>query len=149
MVSQGGRVRTWEVTSLNVSQKTVAAHLVSKLRLDQWLLGDGNYDAGWLYDPVDHQGCPWLTPLPDNAGKGHRRQSAARLRAVELWQSGEAKPVFKERTAIERCFGNQSSFGGGLAPLPAWVRTLPRVQRWVLGKLIIYHARMRIRQTAA
>ncbi len=149
LVSQDGRVRAWEVTPLNVSEKTVARHLVSRVRLDQWLLGDGNYDAGWLYDLVDQQGCQMLTPVPKNAGKGHRRQSAARLRAVALWQSGEAPIVFKERTAIERCFGNQSSFGGGLAPLPAWVRTLPRVQRWVLGKLIIYHARMRIRRTAA
>lgn len=149
LISQDGRVRAWEVTPLNVSEKGVAGRLVTRVRLEQWLLGDGNYDAGWLYDLVDQQGCQLLTPLPDNAGQGHRRQSTPRLRAVELWQSGEAPIVFKERTAIERCFGNQSSFGGGLAPLPAWVRTLPRVQRWVLGKLIIYHARMRIRRTAA
>ncbi len=148
LVSQDARVRAWEVTSLNVSEKRVAMRLVPKVTLGDWLLGDGNYDKGSLYDLVAEQGCQLLTPLPRNAGRGHRRKSPARLRAAELWCSGVARPIHRQRGGVERCFGNQSSFGGGLAPLPAWVRTLPRVRNWVVGKLIIYHARLQIRRAA-
>ena len=148
IASQDARVRAWEVTSLNVSEKRVAMRLVPKVTLAEWLLGDGNYDKGSLYNLAAEQGCQLLTPLPRNAGRGHRRQSQARLRAAELWRSGAAGPIHRERAGVERCFGNQSSFGGGLAPLPAWVRTLPRVRNWVVGKLIIYHARLQIRRAA-
>jgi hypothetical protein len=41
------------------------------------------------------------------------------------------------RSDIERRLGNLCCFGGGLAPLPAWVRTPHRVARWVAAKLII------------
>jgi len=37
----------------------------------------------------------------------------------------------------------------GLAPLPAWVRRLERVERWITAKVIIYHARLLVRETAA
>ncbi len=149
IVSQDSRVKAWELAPLNVSEKRVSLTLISRLTLGEWLLGDGNYDKGALYDLVAQQGCQLLTPLPDNAGGGHRRQSPARLRAAELWRSGAAQHVFRHRLGVERCFGNQSSFGGGLAPLPAWVRTLSRVRNWVLGKLIIYHARLHLRRPAA
>lgn len=146
IVSKDYRVRACRVTPLNVSEKRVAHMLVQNTTLNEWLLADGNYDVGSLYDLVARQGCQLLTPLPENAGCGHRRQSPARLRAVELWKSGVARTIHRQRSGVERTFGNQSSFGGGLAPLPAWVRTLPRVRNWVMGKLIIYHARLRVRR---
>lgn len=46
------------------------------------------------------------------------------------------------RGAIERDYGNATSFGGGLAPLPAWVRGLHRVRTWVWAKLLINAARI-------
>ena len=49
---------------------------------------------------------------------------------------------------MERAFANLSNFGGGLTHLPPWVRTLPRVTRWVTAKLIIYHARANVRNAA-
>jgi hypothetical protein len=40
----------------------------------------------------------------------------------------------RQRLAVERAFGNCTSFGGGLAP---WVRRLHRVRLWVQAKLLI------------
>ena len=36
---------------------------------------------------------------------------------------------------------------GGLAGLPAWVRGLERVRRWVGVKIIVYNARLKARET--
>lgn len=149
IVSEDLRVRAWCVTPLNVSEPKVAESLIPNTSLGTWLLADGNYDSSTLYDLAEKQGCQLLTPLPDNAGQGHHPQSVARLKAVELWRQGVAEPVYHLRSGVERCFGHQSSFGGGLAPLPAWVRTPQRVERWVTAKMIIYHARLRLRQAAA
>ena len=38
--------------------------------------------------------------------------------------------------------GNAGSFGGGLGPLPNWVRRLDRVTKWVWCKLLINAARI-------
>ncbi len=149
IVTADGRMGWWCVTPLNVSEKRVAKVLMRRAPLGRWLLGDGNYDAAPLYEEAASHGCQLLTPLPKNAGGGHRRISPARQRAIELWQSGAAQPIHRQRGAVERYFGNQSSFGGGLAPLPAWVRTLPRVRNWVRGKLILYHVRLLLRRHAA
>jgi len=149
IVTEDGRMGWWYVTPLNVSEIRVGKVLVRRAPLGVWLLGDGNYDAGALYDEADRRRCQLLTPLSENAGDGHRKLSPARQRAIELWRTGVAKPIHRQRGAVERFFENQSSFGGGLAPLPAWVRTLPRVRNWVRGKLIIYHARLMLRRQVA
>ena len=56
--------------------------------------------------------------------------------------------IMKTRDEVERIFSALTCFGGGLAPLPSWVRRLDRVQRWVTVKIIIYHARLFIRKAA-
>ncbi len=33
------------------------------------------------------------------------------------------------------------NFGGGLGPLPNWVRTPHRVAAWVQGKILVFSAR--------
>jgi hypothetical protein len=151
LATEDRRVPRWSVTALNVSEQTVAEALVEALPKDvalNLLLGDSNYDSGPLYDKVAERGGCLITPLPKNAGKGHRLQSPARLEAVGAWQ-GIAGYVYPDRWNVERCFAAQSSYGGGLAPLPAWVRTLPRVRRWIGAKLIIYHARLAHRRAVS
>jgi hypothetical protein len=39
--------------------------------------------------------------------------------------------------------------GGGLGPLPAWVRGLRRVTRWTGAKIILYNARIQVRKRMA
>ena len=132
---------------LNVNEMPVASELLRYQRADGLILADGEYDSGQLYERVDADGGQFLTPLPKNAGKGHRPQSWPRLRAAWAWK-GIAGYVYGRRRTAEQVFAHLSAFGGGLAPLPPWVRTLPRVRRWVGAKLIIYHARWNIRKEA-
>jgi hypothetical protein len=132
---------------LNVNEKRVAREMLRFRRAEELVLADAQYDATWLYDYVADDGGCLLTPLPLNAGKGHKVQSSARIHAAHAWR-GLAGYVYHKRAAIERFFAQQSAYGGGLAPLPPWVRRLDRVRRWVGAKLIIYHARWNIRKKA-
>ena len=143
-----GYVVAWRVTPLNVSEKTVAFELIEEARPQGWVLADGNYDAGALYDHTLARGAMLLTPLPKNAGGGHHPQSPVRRRAAKLWEHG-AEQLYRLRPTIERQFSQQSCYGGGLGPLPAWVRTLPRVRRWVGTKLMLYHVRLSLREAVA
>ena len=119
--------------------------LVADLRPSVLVLADSAYDTNKLYAKVASYNGQLLTAFQKRAsGKGHVRQSPARLAALEAWR-GIGGYVYRKRWEIERIFGNQSAFGGGLTPLPAWVRTLPRVTRWIGAKLIIYHVRLKLK----
>lgn len=139
-----GQIVDWRVTSLNVSEKVFAEELLQSAPPRTVVLADGYYDSSKLYDLASAKGARLFTPLPENACQGHRVQSQARLKALRIWERCGAT-LYKIRTAIERHFSAMSSFGGGLAPLPPWVRTLSRVTRWVAAKLVIYHARLLLR----
>ena len=52
-----------------------------------WLLADGNYDVGRLYDLACVHGAVMFTPLPKSVGGGHRPQSRMRLLAARLWET--------------------------------------------------------------
>lgn len=148
LATKDGRITHFRVEPLNVNEKKVARLLIGDARPKGLVLADGEYDAGALYDWVAEFGGQLFTPLPKNVGAGHRPQSQARLKAASLWRV-DGESLYRQRSAIERFFSQLSSFGGGLAPLPAWVRRLPRVRRWIATKLIIYHARLAIRNRAA
>ena len=133
----------WEVTPLNLAETTVAHRLIPQLSDGGYLLADGNYDSSELFDDAGQRGYQLLTPLPKgNAGKGHHYQSPSRLRSIAVMQSNFGCQLYSARSAIERTYGNATSFGGGLAPLPAWVRGLDRVRTWVWAKLLINAARI-------
>ncbi len=143
-----GRIPIWSVMPLNVNEKKVAAELVRYGVLSDLVLADANYDVGRLYDQFAEGGMQLITPLPRNVGGGHRPQSPSRLAAAQAWP-GMARYVHRERDTIERIFGVLSTTGGGLGHLPAWVRSLERVRRWVGTKLIIYHARLSLKRRVA
>jgi hypothetical protein len=148
LATKQGGIAAWRLTPLNRNDKPVARELIEEASPQGLVLADGSYDSGALYDHVLKHRALLLTPLPANVGGGHRPQSAARLLAARMWANG-AEDLYRERLGIERIFSQQSSFGGGLAPLPAWVRRLSRVRRWVAAKLILYHARLGLRKAAA
>lgn len=148
LANENQRFRDIRVTPLNVSEKTVARDLIDANRPAGLLLADRNYESGPLYDYAAARGTILMTPLKENTGKGHRTQSNARLFAIDLWRVG-GEALYNRRKAIERYFGQLSAFGGGLAPLPPWVRRLERVERWVIAKVTIYHARLLVREDAA
>lgn len=140
LLDEQGRVFAWRLTSMNVAEPTVAHELVDQLPPQSTLLADGNYDRAPLHERVAQGGATLLAKPRRNAGRGHRRQSPTRLANIARWNANDQEHT-RQRAAVDRAFGWQSSFGGGLAPLPAWVRTPARVHRWVAIKLTIYHMR--------
>jgi hypothetical protein len=117
-----------------------------------YLLGDALFDSNPLHEACSSRGLQLVAPRKrPGTGLGHGRggHSPARLRSIRLTESpapGDlpsagrapfARELYAMRTDIERRLGNLCSFGGGLAPLPAWVRTPRRVARWVAAKLVI------------
>jgi Transposase DDE domain len=148
ITTEDRRILCWSVEPLNVDERRVAVALIHEVRPCGWVLADGHYDSGALYDLVASYGGQLLTPVPAHAGRGHHRQSPARLAAIAAWQ-GLAGYLYRDRINIEQTFGHLTSCAGGLGPLPAWVRTLPRVRLWVGAKVILYHARLRLRRAVA
>lgn len=127
----------WNIGSMNVSEKEMAPELIRHTPSIGWLLGDSQYDSNELFDLAFDQGLQLLAPRRKKGRFGHRYLSPHRRFSVQLLE-GDAWPAFhSDRTNIERKFGNCTSFGGGLAPLPSWVRRLPRVTLWVQAKLLI------------
>lgn len=135
---------TWEVTPMNVSEKAVAQRLLPQLHGGGYLLADGNYDASYLYDLAFSQGYQLVAPhrKAKKPGSGGHYQSPHRLRGIELLHKDYGQQIYPARRQIERAFGNATSFGGGLGPLPAWVRGQNRVRTWVWAKLLINAARI-------
>src|SRR5215203_4387093 len=60
------------ITSLDVCEKRMAARLIGRVRGGGYLLGDGHYDASWLFDYCHHHChqlvCPRAKP---GTGEGH------------------------------------------------------------------------------
>jgi hypothetical protein len=135
---------TWETTPMNVSEKSVASCLIPQLHDGGYLLADGNYDASYLYDLAFEQGYQMIAPhrKAKNPGSGGHYQSPHRLRSIELLHHEYGQQLYRARKQIERDFGNATAFGGGLAPLPAWVRGQDRVRTWVWAKLLINAVRI-------
>jgi hypothetical protein len=137
----------WEVVPMNASEQRVGRRLLSKLTAESggYVLADSVYDVNPLHAAAAERGHQMLTPRkrPD-AGLGHRPHHPARLRSIELLEGPSpqfGRQLYALRASIERRFGRLTNFGGGLSPLPNWVRTLPRVRLWVGAKLLIDAAR--------
>jgi len=140
---RGSLPLTWRVDSLNISEESTAAKILPELRgSGGYVLGDSIYDVNRLYDIAADNGHQLVAPKKrPGTGLGHRRHSPARLRCLEILDSPFGRELYAGRTSIERNFGNIVNFGGGLAPLPSWVRRLTRVKLWVHAKLIIHALR--------
>jgi len=139
----------WTVRPMNQGETKIARELIMKLDGNGYLIGDGAYDKNHLYSLAGKKHVQLVTPqrIRNAKGLGHRRHSRHRLRAMDLIKRPFGQSLISGRTSIERMFGNLVTFGGGLKPLPHWVRTLFRVEMWVRAKMILYHLwRMRNEQ---
>jgi len=137
----------WEITPMNCAESTVAGELVTQLHGGGYLLADGNYDTNPLHDQSAERGYQLVAKdRRANAGKGHRPQSPFRRRGIELRNSFFGRELLTHRTEIERDFGHATNFGGGMCPLPNWVRRTRRVRTWVWCKLLINAARLLVNQ---
>jgi hypothetical protein len=143
------------ITTLNVCEKRMAARMLGRLTGVGYLLGDAHYDASWLFDYCHHHAhqlvCPRARP---GTGAGHHYVSPHRRRAIDMLEVPAAlnrfgAGLYDLRTGIERDFSQLVCFGGGLTTLPPWVRRIWRVRNWVMSKLLINAARIRINRRTA
>jgi len=136
----GGRPmpEAFRVYPMNKSENKVAVEMMPDLHGGGYMLGDGEYDATPVYDAAGAARYQLLAPREHpEAGLGHQYHSPYRLRCIELMRSSFGREIYRLRGDIEREFGSMTSFGGGLSPLPAWVRHQDRVWLWVAAKLVI------------
>lgn len=145
IVTEDERVLCWNVAPMNESDGMHALRMMQTAALGSILLADGNYDNSDLYEAARRRGSLLVACIrKDRLTSKPRanRNSPGRLEAVHHWKQGLAPYVYRDRKQVEVAFAHQSTYGGGLGPLPAWVRSLERVRRWVGAKLILHHARL-------
>jgi len=140
-----GSLEGFQVAPLNTSELKMAAIMVPLLTGPGYLVGDHLFDWGDLYDLAGQRGIQ-LVVSPEKNGSpipGRRRQSVHRIIGLRLAQTPLGRSMLRRRFGIDRLFGQAGNSAGGLGPLPNWVRRLPRVRRWVLGKLLWFTFRRR------
>lgn len=151
--SLNGNIAAWDVHAIQVNEHKVGSEMVRRAGIKGYLLGDKNYDANHLFETASRHGLQLLAPRRYGPGKGlgHIRHSPARLRNIARMEGADAtyRSLHARRTDVERFFGTLSSAAYGLMALPPWVRRLPRVRRWVQGKLIMYRIAQNKRVRAA
>lgn len=150
--NENGRILRHCVRPMNEGEPNTARTLIDRPLEGAVVLADANYDSAKLYQTVQEQGGHLVTPLKGQATSALslRYMPLPRRRMIQLWRENPrlCRKALAQRVQIERIFSALTCFGGGLNPLPAWVRRLPRVERWVLAKLIIYHARLLAKDAA-
>jgi Transposase DDE domain len=136
---RGAMPLTWRLGGMNTSEENMAAEMLQNLMgRGGYVLGDKVYDSNRLHNIAAAVGHQLVAPRK-RPGKalGHHRHSPHRLRCLELLSGTFGRELYALRRNIERNFGNLTNFGGGLAPLPSWVRRSWRVKLWVHAKLIV------------
>jgi len=132
-----GVADVWLLGAMNWSEQKVANVLLERLRGPALIIGDGEYDVSRLHDLAAAHDSALLTPPPPGRSRGHHYQSPHRMNGLALARSSVGAVLLMARIGIEQAFGNLTSFGGGLGPLPAWIRRPHRVVAWVAAKLLI------------
>jgi hypothetical protein len=138
-----GSVANWRVAPMNKDERVMAERLLKTTNLTGYIAADANYDSNKLHKVCDARGNrQFVSPRRYGAGRkvGHRAQSPGRLRSIALLENPQpdfGRQLLKDRSAIERHFGNATNWGGGLTHLPPWARTYRRVRRWVQAKLAL------------
>ena len=156
-VTEDQRILCWTVRPLNEYEPYIAQLMLDFLPPpgeQSLVLGDGNYDTHDFYKAVNAHGSKLLTNLRREPAKHPvtlRQMGRDRREVLQLHEKHPSlvRMTLRVRATVERTFANTTNYGGGLGPLPAFVRRLPRVRRWVGAKIALYHARKRSRQLLA
>jgi hypothetical protein len=139
----------WLLGPMNQAEPLAAATMIRRLQGGGYILGDCIYDTNALHQLCRAGGFQLLSPRKKPGTQlGHQTHDPARLRSIELLELRPALPIYQAslkfgpslyacRTAIERKYGHLGNFGGGLAPLPNWVRRPHRIAPWLAAKLLI------------
>ena len=127
----------WRIEPMNTGDSVAARKLVQQLSGEGYLVGDRQYDSNPLHRAASPHHQVVAAQQRPGQGLGHRPHAPSRLHALEMLERPFGQALLQYRTQIERDFGNLTSFGGGLGPLPSWVRRPHRVIRWIQAKLMI------------
>jgi hypothetical protein len=137
----------WTFGPMNVSDSEAGIKLVPQLTQVAYVLGDAGHDSNLLHAVCSGCGCQLVTPRKQpQTNLGHVQHDPGRLRSIQMLEwpsllgtaaSPFARQLYAMRGQIERDYGNLCGFGGGLQPLPSWVRTPHRAALWVAAKLVI------------
>jgi len=150
LLSTAGTVVAWRLSPMSGNEREMARRMLKSARCAGYILGDKEFDTNYLYEEAQCHGGQLVAPRqkgPDK-GLGRRPQAPGRLRSKDLLEnslSSFGRQLWVTRSVIERRFGYLSSTGGLLTHLPGWVRTYPRVHRWVQAKMILAELRITIR----
>lgn len=123
---------------MSLSDPAAAAMLTLRLDGGGYLLADVTHDSNVLHAVTAPLGFQLIAPRKSpGSGLGHCAHQPSRLRSIELLEGDSpfGRTLYTQRGNIERNFGQTGNFGGGLQPLPNWVRRPHRVVPWVLTKL--------------
>lgn len=138
-----GTIAGWRVAPMNADERRMAERMLKVVLIWGYVVGDANYDSNRIHAICDRRGnLQFVSPRrygPDK-GMGHRKQTAGRLRAVQILEDpfpGFGHELMLLRLRVERYFSQLTARAGGLTHLPPWVRTHRRVHRWVQAKLIL------------
>lgn len=145
-----GRIPQFRILAMNAGEPNTARELINRISPGSVVLADANYDSAKLYKSVAERGGFLFTRLKGRAkSQAHlKRMPSSRKQAIKLWENfpEQCESLLGYRHKIERIFSALTCFGGGLSPLPSWVRKLSRVEKWVSAKIIFYHARLLVKQ---
>jgi hypothetical protein len=150
LTSHDGRILAFQVQPLNVGEAKVAREELVPLAPPQCVaLADANYDSRHLYNAFGHGRVQLFTPLKRIAVRPAAQRKMGPFRRLAAALSQQAPAAYRKlldlRGGVERIFSALTCCAGGLHSLPAWVRRLSRVRRWVAAKIAIYHARLQLR----
>lgn len=156
LVTEGRKIASWSVEPMSSHEMNVARAIVACLPVvpcGAVVMADGNYDSHVLHKEVHRRGG-WLWLKPRGMARHAvtlRQMGAARRALLRIWEQAPdvSERINQARVHIEGTFSNLTSYGGGLGPLPAFVRRLGRVRRWVGTKIVLYHIRLQTRKAAA
>jgi hypothetical protein len=137
-----GNFISYRVGAMNCAEPVIARRLIGRIEQPGYILGDGIYDSVPLHAAVaSHRHTLQLIAPRKKPQRpiGPRARHPARLRAIDLLENGTGfgPRLFDQRTAIERAFARLTNCPVGLKGLPNWVRTHPRVHRWVQAKIVL------------
>jgi hypothetical protein len=143
IVGSDGSMPIWRLAPMNKDERVMAERMLKVASIQGYIVADSNYDSNRLHDVCVARGELQLVTrrrYGPGHGTGHRVQSPGRIRSKELTENPQPKfadQLLKDRSEIERQFGQLTNWGGGLTCLPPWVRTHRRVHRWVQAKLVL------------